>query len=189
MSVDLIPEDDLRAALRPYRVDPDTFEAAVRRATEGRRRGACRRTAGAPFATAEKRRGISAAGGSGRLQGDASRGQAGPGWRSLQAAQLSRFSGDQLVRATRRDDFQCFENPEHPRPNWLGTQRPGGDLRSDPRVVAAAQVGRHGGICRNSDLDDGRSDLDFVSVLSRFRSGCCSLCSPRSPRSGWAIVR
>jgi hypothetical protein len=30
MSVDLIPEDDLRAALRPYRVDPDAFEAAVR---------------------------------------------------------------------------------------------------------------------------------------------------------------
>jgi len=30
MSIDLIPEDDLRAALRPYRVDPDAFEAAVR---------------------------------------------------------------------------------------------------------------------------------------------------------------
>ena len=30
MSVNLVPEDDLRAALRPYRVDPDTFEAAVR---------------------------------------------------------------------------------------------------------------------------------------------------------------
>jgi hypothetical protein len=30
MSVTLVPEDDLRAALRPYRVDPDAFEAAVR---------------------------------------------------------------------------------------------------------------------------------------------------------------
>ena len=30
MSVTLVPEDDLRAALRPYRVDPDTFESAVR---------------------------------------------------------------------------------------------------------------------------------------------------------------
>src|SRR4051794_10346412 len=30
MSMNLIPEDDLRAALRPYRVDPDKFEAAVR---------------------------------------------------------------------------------------------------------------------------------------------------------------
>ena len=31
MPVNLISEDDLRAALRPYRVDPNTFEAAVRR--------------------------------------------------------------------------------------------------------------------------------------------------------------
>jgi hypothetical protein len=30
MSVTLVPEDDLRAALRPYRVDPGTFESAVR---------------------------------------------------------------------------------------------------------------------------------------------------------------
>jgi hypothetical protein len=30
MSVTLVPEDDLYAALRPYRVDPDTFEAVVR---------------------------------------------------------------------------------------------------------------------------------------------------------------
>jgi hypothetical protein len=30
MSVTLVPEDDLHAALRPYRVDPDTFESAVR---------------------------------------------------------------------------------------------------------------------------------------------------------------
>jgi hypothetical protein len=30
MSVNLVPEDDLRAALRPCRVDPNTFEAAVR---------------------------------------------------------------------------------------------------------------------------------------------------------------
>ena len=30
MSVTLVPEDDLRAALRPYRVDPVTFESAVR---------------------------------------------------------------------------------------------------------------------------------------------------------------
>jgi hypothetical protein len=30
MSVNLVPEDDLRAALRPFRVDPGTFESAVR---------------------------------------------------------------------------------------------------------------------------------------------------------------
>jgi hypothetical protein len=30
MSVTLVPEGNLRAALRPYRVDPDAFEAAVR---------------------------------------------------------------------------------------------------------------------------------------------------------------
>jgi hypothetical protein len=30
MPVTLVPEDDLRAALRPYRVDPGTFESAVR---------------------------------------------------------------------------------------------------------------------------------------------------------------
>src|SRR5215212_6034713 len=29
MSVTIVPEDDLYAALRPYRVDPDTFESAV----------------------------------------------------------------------------------------------------------------------------------------------------------------
>jgi hypothetical protein len=35
MPVNLIPEDNLRAALRPCRVDPITFEAAVRRRLDG----------------------------------------------------------------------------------------------------------------------------------------------------------
>jgi hypothetical protein len=46
MAVNLIPEDDLRAALRPYRVDPGTFEAAVRERLEA----AERQREGAPLA-------------------------------------------------------------------------------------------------------------------------------------------
>ena len=46
MSVTLVPEDDLRAALGPYRVDPGTFESAVHATlSDGLSR------AGDPFAT------------------------------------------------------------------------------------------------------------------------------------------
>ena len=38
MPVDLIPENELRAALRPYRVDPHAFEAGVRTRLEAAQR-------------------------------------------------------------------------------------------------------------------------------------------------------
>ena len=59
MPVNLVPEDDLRTALRPYRVDPDTFEAAVRERLKAAE-GAYRRPPGQAFPTPEMCCGISA---------------------------------------------------------------------------------------------------------------------------------